>query len=75
MKKTVIIIELDEIKGELKVSAPLDNPSDRKFSIEILEAAINVCKNYKGAGLLIANNALVTLMSEEKINHQTKVKV
>lgn len=75
MSKTVIIVEADEQTGVLKLSAPLDTAEDRKIVIELLQGAIGAAKNYKGVGILIANNALVTPMSTDKINHQTNIKL
>jgi hypothetical protein len=75
MSKIVIIVSADSEDGILKLSAPLDTPEDRKIVIELLQGAIGAAKNYKGAGILIANNALVTEMSPEKINHQTNIKL
>ena len=75
MSKIVIIIEADKSNGMLKLSAPLDTAPERQEVIEILQGAIGAAKNYKGAGLLIANNALVTPMAQDKINHQTHIKL
>jgi len=74
MSKVVIVVELVDNKV-LNVSGPLENPNDRQLMIEMLEKAIDVCKNYKGAGLLIANNSLFTDLAKNKTNHQSKVKV
>ncbi len=70
--KTVIIVELIDNK-QLNVSGPLEDPADRILMVEMLEKAIDVCRHYKGSGLLIANNALITDMAQNKINHQSRV--
>ena len=74
MSKVVVIIEADKDNGMLKLSAPLDTAPERQEVIEILQGAIGAAKKYKGVGLLIANNALVTPMSQDRINHQTSIK-
>ena len=73
-KRITIIIQADD-QGHLKLSAPLDTMAERQIVIEMLQGAIGAAKAYKGNGLLIANNALVTEMAPGTINHQTKINI
>jgi hypothetical protein len=74
MSKTVIVLELVDNKY-FNVNGPLDNPEDRKLMIEMFEKAIDVCKNYKGGTLLLANNAIYTELDKTKINQRAKIKI
>jgi hypothetical protein len=74
MAKTVIILTLTDNKY-FDVNGPLDNPSDRKLMIEMLQKAIDVCKNYKGGTLLIADGALYTELDKTKINQRAHLKI
>ena len=72
MGKVVVILQLEEFK-ELKVNGPLSNREDRQLVIDMLKKAIDVVKALGDEqGLLIANNALVTGMANDKINTQFK---
>jgi hypothetical protein len=68
-----IVIIIRAGKNGVSLSAPLDSYPERQAVIELLKGAIDTAKNYKGNGLLIANNALVTEMAPGTINHQTKI--
>jgi hypothetical protein len=74
MAKTTIILTLTDNKF-FEVNGPLDNPSDRKLMIEMFEKAIDVCKNYKGGLIHIANGARYTEMDHTKVNHLARIKV
>ena len=74
MAKTTIILTLTDYKF-FEVNGPLDNPSDRKLMIEMFEKAIDVCKNYKGGLIHIANGARYTEMDHTKVNHLARIKV
>jgi hypothetical protein len=74
MTKTTIILTLTDNKI-FEVNGPLDNSTDRKLMIEMLEKAIDVCKNYKGGLIQIANGARYTELDKTKINHLAKIKI
>jgi hypothetical protein len=67
-----IIITADE-KG-CKLSAPMDTALDRASVEELLKVAIDIVKNFKGGGLVIANDMLFTPMTSGKLNLQTSKK-
>ena len=73
MKTTIILTLVDNKVFE--VNGPLDNPADRKLMIEMLEKAIDVCKNYKGGLIHLADGARYTELDKTKINHVAKIKV
>jgi len=72
--KTTIILTLTDNKF-FEVNGPLDNPTDRKLMIEILEKAIDVCKNYKGGLIQIADGARYTELDKSKVNHLAKLNI
>jgi hypothetical protein len=74
MAKTTIILTLTDNKF-FEVNGPLDNPMDRKLMIEMLQKGIDVCKNYKGGLIHIANGARYTEMDQTKVNHLARIKV
>ena len=74
MSKTTIILTLID-NNLFEVNGPLDNPSDRKLMVEMLEKAIDVCKNYKGGLIQIADGARYTELDHSKVNHLAKIKV
>jgi hypothetical protein len=74
MAKTTIILTLTDNKV-FEVNGPLDNPTDRKLMIEMLQKAIDVCKNYKGGLIQIVDGARITEMDRSKINHLAKIKI
>lgn len=74
MAKTTIILELVDNKY-FNVNGPLDNPADRKLMIEMLQKAIDVCKNYKGGLIQIADGARYTELDKTKVNHLAKLKI
>jgi hypothetical protein len=74
MTKTTIILELIDNKI-FNVNGPLDKPADRKLMIEMLEKAIDICKNYKGGLIQIADGARYTELDKTKINHLAKIKI
>jgi len=74
MAKTTIILTLTNDKL-FEVNGPLDNPTDRKLMVEMLEKAIDVCKNYKGGLIQIADGARYTELDKSKINHLAKIKI
>jgi hypothetical protein len=71
---TTIILTLKDNKF-FEVNGPLDNPVDRKLMIEMLEKAIDVCKNYKGGLIQIADGARYTELDKSKVNHLAKLKI
>ena len=72
MSKITIIITADE-KG-CKLSAPLDTAIDRTAVIELLKIAIDQVKQFRGGGMLIANDVLFTPLANDKTNIQTSRK-
>lgn len=74
MAKTTIILTLTNNKV-FEVNGPLDNPSDRKLMIEMLEKAIDVCKNYKEGLIHIADGIRYTELDKTKINHLAKINI
>ena len=74
MIRTTIILTLTGNKI-FEVNGPLDNPKDRKLMIEMLEKAIDVCKNYKGGLIQIADGARYTELDKTKINHLAKINI
>ena len=72
--KTTIILTLTDNKF-FEVNGPLDNPTDRKLMIEMLEKAIDVCKNYKGGLIQIADGARYTELDKSKVNHLAKLNI
>jgi hypothetical protein len=74
MARTTIILTLTDNKL-FEVNGPLDNPADRKLMIEMLEKAIDVCKNYKGGLIHIADGARYTELDKNKVNHLVKIKI
>ena len=75
--KTVVILKLDYSRTPplFEVNGPLDNPADRKIMIEMFEMAINVCKNYKGGTMIIADGARYVEMDKTKVNHSAIIKM
>lgn len=74
MAKTTVILTLTDNKF-FEVNGPLDNPDDRKLMIEMLEKAIDVCKNYKGGLIQIADGARYTELDKSKVNHLAKLNI
>lgn len=63
-----IIITADE-RG-CKLSAPMDSRLDRAAVLELLDVAKDIVRNFKGGGMIIANNTLFTPLANDKINLQ-----
>jgi hypothetical protein len=74
MAKTTIILTLTDNKL-FEVNGPLDNPTDRKLMIEMLQKAIDVCKNYKGGLISLPDGARYTELDKTKVNHLAKIKI
>jgi hypothetical protein len=72
MAKTTIILTLIDNKF-FEVNGPLDNPVDRKLMIEMFQKGIDVCKNYKGGLIQIADGARYTELDKSKVNHLAKI--
>jgi hypothetical protein len=74
MAKTTIILTLSD-NQLFEVNGPLDNPADRKLMVEMLEKAIDVCKNYKGGLIQLPDGARYTELDKTKVNHLAKIRV
>ena len=70
--KMTIIIKADE--NGCSLSAPMDTQMDRLAVIDLLKAAIDIAKNFKGGGLVIANDMLFTPLTSGRLNIQANKK-
>jgi hypothetical protein len=70
--KMTIIITADE-KG-CKLSAPMDTRLDRAAVLELLDVAKDIVKNFKGGGMIIANDILFSPLANDKVNLQANKK-
>jgi hypothetical protein len=68
MSKIVIIVTLEDNKI-LNVNGPFE--TDKQLMVQMLEEAVKVTKYWKTEGkILLADNAMVTGLATNKINHR-----
>jgi hypothetical protein len=68
MDKVVVIVTLEDNKI-LNVNGPFE--TDRQLMVQMLEEAVKVTKYWKQEGkILLADNAMITGLATNKINHR-----
>ena len=67
MEKITVIITLTD-KKVLEVNGPFE--TDRQLMVEMLEEAVKVTKYHAGGKILLADNAMVTGLASNNINHR-----
>ena len=72
MSKITVIITLVDNKV-LEVNGPFE--TDRQLMVQMLEEAVKVTKYHAGGKILLADNAMVTGLATNKINHRAVQKL